>query len=210
MIFSKISFSKKRQLRCLLPLLLSGLLLSGCGEKYPTATLDGSEWNKEWTVLGTCFGVETELANDFTLLENPVVLTGQDTHYATWTWGEATDYTNADGDETDLYAAQIYMLCYGTESDEEAAASIEEWIAREAESYEVDGFSNVTTSGMDYELMTYTVDSDTNPYSQGITAFATFSGYAVTIEISATDEFDGDVSEALLAFLDQCHYGLFE
>ena len=198
---------KRSKLMIFTTALALSLSLTACGESsYPSSTLDGQDWNQNWTILGHYFGVE-EMDNGLTLLENPVILTGSDTHYATWSYGESSTYINEDGDETDLYPAEVYMLAYGVE-DGDPADTINEWMEREREVYAIESTKSLTSNAMDYQVMVYTVTSETNPYSTGAIAFASYQNYAVTIEVSCTGDYDGDAYELLSSFLESCHYGV--
>ena len=73
---------------------------------------DGTPWDPDWTMLGSVLGVE-EPENDFTLQENYSVLTGEDIYYAAWVTGEPDAYTNEDGEDVEVYGAQIYLLAEG-------------------------------------------------------------------------------------------------
>ena len=188
-----------------LAVICGSLLLGGCGENYPDKAADGTAWDTEWTMLGSVLGVE-EPDNGLTLSENPVVLTGSDTYYATWTLGEPTAYTNAEGDDTDLYEAELYVLVLGHDEEEECSATLDEWLALEEETYQIDSTEEVTCNGCTYTLLSYTVTSDSNPYSRGITAFGQYKTYAVTAEFTCTAGFSGDEREMLVNFLKQCHY----
>ena len=188
----------------ILALVLCLLLLGGCGHKI-TQAADGTSWNDNWTVLGTTLGVE-EPGNGFSLSDNSAILAADDTYYATWTYGEPTPYVNAEGKDTDLYAAQIYLLLVGCKDADNARIAIEEWMEREENTYTVTATTTETYNGQEYTVLHYTVPSDTNPYSRGVAAFGVFEHYAVSAELSCTEEFDGDEGALLAEFLSGCHY----
>lgn len=185
-------------------MLLLAAILTGC-ESYPEKDSQGTEWDKSWTILGRVLGVE-DPGNGLILLENPVVLTGSDTYYATWTIGDPSPYTNEEGEETDLYDAQIYLLVYGCEDNTAAEAAVEEWTQRENGLYQITGTSSQEISGQTYDLLSYTVSSDTNPYDRGVSAFTTYHNYAVSAEMTCTESFTGDPQQILKDFLQGCHY----
>ena len=199
-----LTTSRKRGSMLLLAL-LSVLLLTGCSESYPSTSQDGTAWNEEWTMLGAVLGVEDPGYN-FTLEQNPVVLTGDDTFYATWVTGESTEYVNDEEDTVDLYPAEIYALLYGCTEESYADAAIEEWTAKEAETYEITETSEITCNGQTYTLLSYTVDKEDNPYNRGIVAFTRYETYAITVEMSCTASYTEDASEVLVDFLNRCHY----
>lgn len=117
---------KKLLLKFLSLLLI--LTLTACA-KYPDIAADGTAWDKDWEMLGTVLGVETP-KNNFTLLENDSVLTGDDTYFATWVTGEPTAWVNEDGKGTDLYPAQIYLLLYGFGDEAAAEEAMAFYLAR--------------------------------------------------------------------------------
>jgi hypothetical protein len=179
--------------------------LTGCAESYPAQAADGTAWDESWTILGKTLGVE-DPGNGLTLLENPVVLTGDDTHYATWTIGEPSTYINEDEDETDLYPAQLYLLLYGCADHASAETAVSDWMEREEETYTVLETVTETYNGQEYTLLIYQCGSETNPYSRGVAAFGVYETYAVSAEITCVDTFDGDEQSILADFLNGCHY----
>lgn len=186
-------------------LLLGGLLsLNGCS-RYPDQAADGTPWDPYWTMLGSVLGVE-EPENDFTLQENYSVLTGEDIYYATWVTGEPDAYTNEDGEDVEVYDGQIYLLMTGCADEEYARQSMEDWMAREQESYTVTETWTETCNGQDYTLMAYQCGSETNPYSRGVSAFTVYGSYAISAELACQEEFAGEEQEVLLQFLEGCHY----
>ena len=194
-----------KKLVALVLTLCAMLTLTGCSGKYPERAADGSAWNRDWTILGTVLGVE-EPGNGLTLSENPVVLTGDDTHYATWTIGEAAAYTNEDGKETELYDAQLYLLLYGCADEAGADEAVADWIEREQEVYQITDVVSENCNGQAYTVMLYEVGSDTNPYARGAVAFGVYENYAVSAELTCVDSFTGDAHEILTVFLNGCHY----
>ncbi len=186
-------------------LLMVGVLgLSGCSQ-YPDQAVDGTPWDTNWTMLGSVVGAE-EPGNGFSLLENYSVLTGEDIYYATWVAGASTEYTNEDGEDVEVYDAQLYVLAMGCADGTHAKESQEEWIGRQQETYTVTETWNEMRNGEEYTLMTYTCGSETNPYDRGISAFAVYGSYAVSVELACRDDFAGQEREILLQFLDGCHY----
>nr|WP_302666651.1 hypothetical protein [uncultured Agathobaculum sp.] len=186
-------------------LLMTGLLmLSGCGQ-YPEQAADGTPWDPNWTMLGSVLGAE-EPENGFSLLDNYSVLTGEDIYYATWAAGEPTDYTNEDGEDVQVYDAQIYLLAAGYADEAQAQQNQEEWIARQQETYTVTDSWSETRNGQEYTLLAYECSSETNPYHRGVSAFTVYGTYAVSAELACRESFTGQEREILLQFLDGCHY----
>ena len=169
-------------------LLMTGLLmLSGCGQ-YPEQAADGTPWDPNWTMLGSVLGAE-EPGNGFSLLDNYSVLTGEDIYYAAWAAGEPTDYTNEDGEDVQVYDAQIYLLAAGYADEAQAQQNQEEWIARQQETYTVTDSWSETRNGQEYTLLAYECGSETNPYHRGVSAFTVYGTYAVSAELACRESF---------------------
>lgn len=193
---------RKTGLALLLAVILLGL--SGCGG-YPERAVDGTAWDSGWTMLGSVLGAE-EPGKDFSLLDNYSVLTGEDLYYAAWVNGEPAPYTNEDGEDVELYDAQLYLLLAGCANGDYALQNQENWIARQRETYTVTETWTETRNGQDYTLLAYTCASESNPYNRGVSAFAVYENYAVSAELACRAEFSGQEREILLRFLDGCHY----
>lgn len=187
-------------------LIVGAALLVPSFSRYPDEAIDGTQWDREWEMLGTVLGVEA-LGNGLTLLNNDTALAGDDTYYASWVSGKPADYVNADGKNVDLYPAQVYLLLYGCADADAAKEAYAEWMAREEETYAVRERGNAKHNGIDYALLVYDVASDANPYSRGVSAFALYGKYVVIAELTATEGFDGDEEMILSDFLDKCHFG---
>lgn len=187
-------------------LLMTGLLgLNGCS-RYPEQANDGTLWDPNWTMLGSVLGVE-EPGNGFSLLNNYSVLTGEDIYYAAWV-AKPTGYTNEDGEDVEVYDAQLYLLAVGCADETYARKNQEEWITRQQETYTVTETWNETCNGQEYTLLAYECGSETNPYSRGVSAFAICGTYAVSAELACRQDFTGQEREILLQFLNGCHYSL--
>lgn len=202
----------KKKLMTVLGLAIVLVLLAAMGilaltnwEKYPKQAADGAEWDKNWTMLGAVLGVE-EPGNGFVLQDNNVALAADDTYLATWVHGEAVPFVNENGDDAESYEAQIYLLVMGCKDGESARTAADGWIARENSSYAVADTRDETHNGVEYTVLAYTPESETNPYSRGISAFAVFENYAVSVEINCMENYDGDERAVLASFLDRFHY----
>ena len=145
--------------------LLSGVLclcLTGCGTVLPPETAaDGADWEESWVTVGGLVGVDTPDGMD--ARENNEALAANGMYYATWSMGEAEPYTNADGDEAQLYDAQVYLLLSGCRSDELAEDALAQWRSMAELEYAVETTAEETHNGQDFTVITYTFDSDTNP-----------------------------------------------
>lgn len=181
------------------------LLLTGCAQSAPEQAADGAVWNEDWTTIGGVLGVE-EPGNDLVLQDNKDALSVTDMYLASWTIGEGSPYTNEDGDEVTLYPARLDVLVYGRKDADAAQQVLDEWTARQAETYDVAGSEDQTCSGQDYTVSTYTCKSETNPYSRGVSAFGVYQDYAISAELNCLDSFTEDETEILTDFLNACHY----
>ncbi len=192
----------KRFIFCLLALCL---LLSGCSKPAPAKAADGGDWDEGWTTLGGVLGVE-EPGNDLVLRDNNEALSVSDMYLASWTIGEGSPYTNEDGDEVVLYPARLDVLVYGRKDEAAARQAVDDWTARQGETYDVASSEEQEHNGQAYTVSAYTCKSDTNPYSRGVSAFGVYGSYAISAELNCTDSFTGDEAAILGDFLDGCHY----
>lgn len=181
------------------------VLLNGFEAKYPSRAADGSAWDENWTMLGAALGVE-EPGNGFVLLDNNTALAADDTYLAVWTSGEAIPYVNADGDDAEIYEAQIYLLLMGCKDAANARINVDSWVTRTGETYTVTDTCAETCNGQEYTVLACTRGSDTNPYHRGVSAFTVFENYAVSVELTCLEEYAGDEAAILAAFLTGCHY----
>ncbi len=196
----------KRFTFCLLALCLA---LAGCSKPAPAKAADGADWDESWITLGNVLGVE-EPGNGLTLRDNNDALSVSDMYLASWTIGEGAPYTNEDGDEVVLYPARLDVLVYGRRDETAAREALEDWTARQGETYNVASTGEQEHNGQDYAVSAYTCKSDTNPYSRGVSAFGIYESYAISAELNCTDSFAGDEAAILGDFLDRCHYATGE
>lgn len=202
-------FRQKNVLYLLFPFaLILALIAAGSlvdFSQYPSAAADGAAWDKNWEMMAKVVGIEAP-GGGLTLLTNNSVLAGEDTYYASWTAGEPAPYTNADGDEVDLYPAQLYVLLYGCADQAAAESACAGFLAREQQTYTVHSQRTEEHNVQRYTVLDYTGGSAGNPYGRGSSAFAVRGNYVLVAELLAQDSFDGDVSRMLSAFLDGVHY----
>lgn len=192
-----------------LPLLLiAGLLILGNlldFSRYPSAAADGASWDKSWEMMGKVVGIAPP-GHGLTLQANNSVLAGEDTYYASWTIGEPSPYTNEDGEEVDLYPAQLYLLLCGCEDAASAENICRDFLARERQTYEVQSEETALHNGQSYQVLNYVCISDTNPYDRGCSAFAVYGAYVFVAELTCQDSFGGDAEQILSDVLDGVHY----
>lgn len=183
--------------------LLAALLFTGCAAQTgPTNEELG--WDKDWVRVGALLGVEP--MDGFTLSENKDVMGIYGLYYATWTAGEARGYTNADGDEAQIYDAQIYVLLQQNKSADEARAALEDWMALEKKSYQTGKTLTETCAGQKFDLLPLLQAGGDNPYTHGVAAFAARDDWSISVELLCQDSFEGDVQACLIGFLSGFHY----
>ena len=183
--------------------LLAALLLTGCAAQTgPTNEELG--WDKDWVRVGALLGMEPMDA--FTLNENIDAMGVYGLYYATWTAGEARDYTNADGDKARIFDAQIYVLLQKSKNANEAQAALEDWIDLERENYEAGETLTKTCAGQEFDLFPLLRSAEDNPYTHSAAAFAVRDNWAISVELLCQDSFEGDAQTRLIKFLSGFHY----
>ena len=193
---------KKRLSLLVLALMMT---LTACSGKYPDRAADGTAWDRDWTILGTVLGVE-DPGGGFELTENPVVLTGEDTHYAVWSLGEGEIVTNAAGKEATVYNAQLYFLLCGCRDGDYAMQTVEAWMERQRAVYDITVTDEAACNSQTYTLLHYNTRSEDNPYARGVLAFAVAGRYAVSAELTCRQNWVGDEAAVLTQFLNGCHW----
>ena len=183
------------------------LLLSGCGgpEPLPEQAVDGTPWGEDWTAIGGILGVEP-LDNGLTLRETNDAIAASGMYYTLWAVGEPQSFVNADGEDADLYDAQMVVLVTGQAPPEEAKQRVSDWMGLANESYQVTVQGSKTCGGAEYSLLEYRYQSEDNPYERGASAFGTCGNFAVCMEISCLDSFEGSETEYLNTFIEHSHY----
>lgn len=182
-------------------LMLSLLLFTGCS-KVPTNAELG--WDEDWYRAGELLGVEP--LDGFVLNESGDVLSVNGVYYDTWVSGDEREYVNSDGKISKIYDAQIYLLtelCRSEELAEEEAAA---WIAREKLSYSTGEISAAEYGDVRFELLPLLSAGENNPYTHGVSAFASHKAWAICVEFLCGDGFDGDPQKIIEQFLNGLHY----
>lgn len=138
--------------------------------------------------------------------ENSDALSAKGMYYATWSIGGAEDIFNENGDQAQVYDAQVYLLLSGFNDAVKAEETAAEWLGLAYEQYAVDAEAAETCNGQEFTVIIYTYASETNPYAYGASAYGTYGNYAVSVELSCREDFDGNALEILEDFLEHCHY----
>ncbi len=191
--------------QCWMTLCLCGLLcLTGCGAPAPDTAADGTAWDESWVTVGNVIGVETPTG--MTFRENSDALSAKGMYYTTWSIGEGSPTVNEDGEDAQVYDAQVYLLLAGYDDAAKAEDAASEWLDMASKQYAVEKTASETYNGQAFTVITYTYTSETNPYSRGASAFGAYGNFAVNVELSCQEEFDGSAPEILANFLEHCHY----
>lgn len=186
-------------------LCLCGLLcLTGCGGAAPETAADGTAWSETWVTVGNVLGVETP--EGMTPRENSDALSAKGMYYAAWSIGEGETAVNEDGDEAQVYDAQVYLLLAGYDSTAKAETAAAEWLDMASTQYDVETTESENYNGQEFTVITHAYTSETNPYARGASAFGVYGNYALSVELSCREDFDGDALELLADFLEHCHY----
>lgn len=191
-------------------ILLIGVLclgLAGCAAAPPPEkAADGLGWDESWVTVGNVVGVDAPEGMEHR--ENNEALAANGMYYATWSIGEGEPYTNEDGEEAQLYDAQVYLLLGGYQSANEAEDALTQWKDMASQQYAIESTAEETHNGVDFTAITYTFESEANPYARGASAFGVYRNYAVSAELACRQDFDGDAAGLLGRFLDNCHYAM--
>ncbi len=180
--------------------------LTACGAKGPAAAADGAAWDDAWIMLGAKIGAEAP-GDDFTLRD---VKGAKNMTYTAWSVGEARSHTDAQGEESDVYDAQLVVLAVEAGTAEAAQANVDEWLSLAGETYSITSTTQQTCNGQEFTVLTYTFSSDTSPFSHGVSAFTTFHNWAISVEFACQDTFEEDAWEIVKDFLEHCHYAADE
>lgn len=184
--------------------LCSLLCLSGCGTPPPETAADGSTWDEDWITIGNVIGIDTP--EGMSLQENSDALSAKGMYYASWSLGDAESAVNEDGENAQVYDAQVYLLAAGYDGTDKAEEAAAEWLDMAFEQYAVESTARETYNGQEFTVVTCTYISETNPYARGASAFGVYGNYAVSAELSCQERFDGNAPEILADFLEHCHY----
>lgn len=193
---------KKALFLVMICVILTGL--TGCGTKMPAKAVDGAPWNNDWITLGQVLGVEKP-GHGLTLRDDKAA---QNMCYTAWSIGEAQPYTDASGEETNLYDAQLVILLTAFDTTEEARMSVDEWLALASDNYNITDTVQQTYNGQEFTVLTYTLSPDTSPFAHGVSAVAVFDTWTVSAEFVCQDTFEEDAGEILADVLEHCHYAV--
>ena len=100
--------------RIALALILAlALVLVGCGSDTPQ-----TNWDENLTIIAPFLAAEP--MEGFAFGESDDIFGISGVYYAAWTNGEARSFTNAEGEDTVIFDAQIYVVAQECRTEEEA------------------------------------------------------------------------------------------
>lgn len=174
------------------------LLLAGCVEEMgPTKPGNGP------LLVGNF--VRVDVPREIEPMEYNDVLAADGMYYATWSVGEAQPYTNEDGDEAEIFDAQVYLVLSEKTSAENAAEALDEVLKMANSRYQVKSTVSEDYGGQNYTIITYRYLSETNPYTLGAAAFAVRGNRLINVEVSCQESTE-DPLALLVDFLEGCRY----
>ena len=175
------------------------LVLAGCG-----SDTSQTNWDENLTVIAPFLAAEPMEGFDFGESDDVMGIGG--VYYATWTNGDAREFTNAEGEETVIFNAQIYVVAQECRTAEEAQQNVAAWKSREKQNYQVSEEDSVTLNDRDYTLLTMSSGSEDNPYGFGMAAFTVSGTNAICVELVCSDTFAGDPWSLMEEFLGGLHF----
>lgn len=176
--------------------------LAACGAKGPTVAADGSPWDDDWIMVGAKIGAETP-GGDFTLRD---VKGAKKMTFTAWSVGESQPHTDAQGEESNVYDAQLVILVIEAGTAEAAQTNVDEWLSLAGENYSVTGTTRQTCNGQEFTVLAYDFPSQESAYARGASAFAVYDGCAISAEFACQDSYKGDPAEILTGVLENFHY----
>lgn len=180
-------------------ILILCLLLTGCSAGESSIQLPA-----DWTAIAPFLAAEPVEGYAFGESADTLGLGG--VYYATWTRGEAREYTNAQGEETVIFDSQIYLVAQESRTESDAQTALAQWMAREKQSYTCGEETPLTVNGREYILLPLLSGSETNPYGFGYAAFTTHGTNAICVELVCSETFTDDAYAAMEQFLSCLHY----
>lgn len=189
----------KKAFLCLV--LITVLLCGGCGAQQVLP----EDWEEDWTVV--CPTLAVEPFEGFTLYESNDALYLSGIYYATWVAGEARPHTNEEGEEAEVFDAQIYVILQEYRNSDSAAAGISQWTAREKQTFEAGEEYAAICADQEFTILPLLRGSGSNPYSHGAAAFAVRGNWAICVEFLGAEGYATDMEKTLEAFLCGFHFG---
>lgn len=200
-IYRMKKFLKAKNIACILGI---ASVLTGCSI-LPSAPADNAAVDSDYVTIGghlTVHNTDTRL----TLQNNLDALSADGLYYASWTAGSSELYENSDGDTVDLYDAQLYLLLGEFKSSDTAQQNMDNWLAAGQINYDVTDQESIICNEQSYTIVTYSFPNEENPYSHGVSAFGVCNNLAVCVELTCRENYDEDLRQMLIDFLNSCTY----
>lgn len=180
----------------------STLLLTGCAA--PFSKKEPLENVTELTV-GSSMKV-TNINQSYTLTADNSTLAADGLFYVSWGLGEHEPFKNSDGETVDLYDANLYLLLGESKTSASAQENTALWFDAADANYDIVNTEEISCNGQDYTLITYNLTGEENPYSRGMSVFATPGTASVCVELTCRENFTDDLKTILTDFLENCTY----
>ena len=179
-------------------------LLSGCSA-FSSDSGSNIVTDSEYVTIGSHLIVHNTDAR-LTLMSNMDALSADGLYYASWAAGSSEPYINFAGDTVDLYDAQLYLLLGEFKSSDAAQENMDNWLTAAHSKYDVTDEKIVTCNEQSYTMVTYKFVNEENPYERGVSAFGVHQNLAVCVELTCRENYQEDLYEMLIDFLDGCTY----
>lgn len=195
------------KLKYILCLAAPVIFLSGCVPDIQDHTPEAVPVYESTVTIGhdvTVNSIDPQLL----LLDNKDALSANGLYYATWVSGSSVPYENSDGETVDLYDAQLYFLLSESKNADNAKDNVDSWISAAKANYDVYDDQEITCGSQTYTLLTYNCTGDDTPYDRGVSAFTVSGANAACIELTCVSDYDGDLTDMLTGFLENCDYDI--
>lgn len=196
--------SMKLKLKYVVFFLCIALLLPGCSSLSPKLEKDPVE-NKFHILVGHSLEVENTDSR-LVLVDDNSALAADGLYYVSWGMGTPTPYENSDGDTANLYDATLYLLLGESKDEASAQKNVATWLEAARANYKVMEEKEAVYNGQPYTMLTYQCTSEDNPYSRGVSAFASAEGVSLCVELTCQENFPEDLDKILANFLEHCSY----
>lgn len=192
-----------KKIRNIVYILSITFVLAGCSF-LPSDLENDVDADSEYITVGglTVHNTDTRL----TVLDKMDALSADGLYYASWTAGDSEPYENSDGDTVDLYDAQLYLLLGEYKSSGAAQENMDNWLNAGKTNYDIIKEETITCSDQSYTMITYNFTNEENPYAHGVSAFGVHDNIAVCAELTCREDYQEDLREMLMGFLDNCTY----
>lgn len=191
---------RKRSIVQTIGILVGMLLLSGCQSRLALADENGVPWGADWNEMGRFVGVE-DPGNGLVQYEYNDVQAFSGIYYSAWSCGEAETITNAEGEEAELFPAQLYFLVQESDSEEQKAHALAQRKAIGENGYEL---TQLKKTG-EYTFYTMAPKND-SPFTGGILALGEHGRFALSVELMWAEDVYDNPEQVVDDFIAAIHY----